>query len=139
MAQIAITPVVLNDIDLIIGADNYEVSVSKVELVPTTPTVTWKGMTPTAVQQLAGTPTWVLNIDYAQDHATASSLSQYLLTNAGTVKTIKLKPKKAATGTVPTYTVDALIVPGPIGGSLDQVATGSVSLNCNGQPVRTVA
>ena len=139
MAQIALTPVILNDIDLVIGADNYEVSVSKAEIVPTTPTVTWKGMTPTAIQQLAGAATWMLNLDYAQDHATASSLSQYLLANAGTIKTIKLKPKKPATGTAPTYTIDALIVPGPIGGALDQVATGSVSLPCNGQPVRSVA
>ncbi|MDU0367674.1 hypothetical protein RWH45_10635 [Microbacterium sp. KSW4-17] len=136
MAIVNVTPIVLNDIDLVIGADNYEVSVSKAELVPTMPTVTWKGMSPTAVQQLAGAATWVLNIDYAQDHATASSLSQYLLTNAGTVKTIKLKPKKG-TG-MATYTIDALIVPGPIGGSVDQIATGSVSLPCNGAPVRTV-
>lgn len=139
MAQIALTPIVLNDIDLIIGTDNYEVSVSKAELVPTTPTVQWKGMSPAAIQNLAGAPTWVLNIDYAQDHATASSLSQYLLTNQGTVKNIKLKPKKAATGTVPTYTIDALIIPGSIGGAVDQIATGSVSLPCNGQPVRSLA
>ncbi len=138
MASITLQPIILNDVDLIIGTDNYEVSVSKVELVPTTRTVTWKGMTPTAISNLAGAATWAANIDYAQDHVTASSLSQYLLTNQGSVKSIKFKPKKGTTGATPTYTVDALIIAGPIGGSVDQIATGSVSLPINGQPVRSL-
>jgi hypothetical protein len=95
-------------------------------------------MSPTAIVNLAGAATWVLNIDYAQDHSTASSFSQYLQQNAGTVKTIKLAPKKGAVGSTPTFTVDALIVAGPIGGALDSVATGSVSLPVNGQPTRAL-
>ncbi len=137
MASIALTPIVLNDIDLKIGADNYEASVSKVELVPTTPTVTWRGMTPTAVQQIAGTATWVMNVSGAQDHATASSLSQYTQTNAGAIKTVTLKPKKGTT--VPTYTVDVLIVATKIGGDVDTIGTFDGSFPCNGAPVRTVA
>lgn len=139
MASIAIQPIVLNDITLSVAADNYESSVSRVELVPTTPTVAWKGMSPAANINLAGVPTWVANIDYAQDHATASSFSQYLQANAGTVKTMKFAPKKGATGSTPTFTVDVLIVAGPIGGALDTVAVGSVSLPVNGQPARALA
>ncbi len=139
MATIAVEPIILNDIDLKIAADNYEASVNRAELVPTTPTVQWKGMTPAAIKNIAGTPTWMLNVDFAQDHVTASSMSQYLLGNVGTIKTVTLKPKKGAGPTAPLYTIDVLILPGPIGGQLDQLATGSVSLPCNGQPVRTVA
>lgn len=138
MAVIAPAPINLNNVSLVIGTDNYEVSVSRVELVPTTTTAQFRGMTPTATYNVAATTTWVANIDYAQDHATASSLSQYLQTNAGTVKTVVFKPVKPASGTAPTYTIDVLIVPGPIGGAVDTVAVGSVSLPCNGQPVRSV-
>lgn len=138
MATIAVEPIILNDIILTIGADNYEASVAKAELVPTMPLAKWKGMTPAAIKNLGGTPEWVLNLNFAQDHLTASSLSQYTMANAGTIKSVTLKPKKPAS-TGPTYTVDVLIVPGKIGGDLDTVATADVSMPCNGQPIRTVA
>lgn len=139
MASITPVPIVLNDIVFTIAADNYEAAVSKAELVPTTPIASWKGMTPTANFQLPGTTEWVLNLDFAQDHATANSLSQYLLANNGQKKTVTIKPKKPATGTAPLYTIDATMIPGTIGGQVDAVAVASVSLPCSGQPVRTVA
>lgn len=135
----AVQPIILNDVDLLIGDDNYEAHVSKVEFVPTTPTATWKGMTPSAIQNLVGTPTWMCNLDYAQDHATASSLSQWLQENAGKPTVVKFKPKKPANGVAPIITATIVPVPGPIGGALDAVATGSVSCPVNGQPARTVA
>jgi hypothetical protein len=138
MATIVPVPIVLNDIVLVIGTDNYEAAVSRAELVPTTPKVRWKGMTPTANTALVGTPTWIMNLDFAQDHVTANSVSQYLLANVGQSKTVTLKPKKPATGTAPMYTIDVVIEPGPIGGAVDELAVGSVSLECNGQPVRTL-
>jgi hypothetical protein len=138
VANIAPVPIVLNDIVLNIGTDNYEAAVSKAELVPTTPVAKWKGMAPTAVHQLVGSTEWMLNLDFAQDHATANSLSQYLLTNSGTQKEVTLKPKKGTT-TAPTYKITATLIPSSIGGSVDQVAVASVSLPCIGQPVRSVA
>ena len=138
MVNIAPVPIILNDMVLQIAADNYEASVSKAQLDPTTPTTTWRGLTPAAIYQLAGTPVWALSLDYAQDHVTANSLSQYLQTNAGQQKTVMLKPKKPST-TGPTYTIDVIIVPGPIGGQVDTIAVGSVTLPAIGQPIRTVA
>jgi hypothetical protein len=130
---------VLNNISLAIGADNYEASVNKARLVPTTPIAKWKGMTPGSSINLAGDPEWVLELGFAQDHETANSMSLYLATNLGQTKTIVLKPFKKPTGTMALYTVNALIIPGPVGGDLDSVAVGDVSLPINGQPVRTVA
>lgn len=78
-----------------------------------------------------------MNLNLAQDHETASSLSQYTLTNAGTVKTVVLKPKKGSTQ--PTYTIDVLIIATKIGGDVDTVGTADASFPCEGQPVRTVA
>lgn len=138
MVQIAVKPIILNDVDLMIGADNYEAHVSKVEFVPTTPTAQWKGMTPSAILNVVGTPTWMCNIDMAQDHET-SSLSRALAENVGLPIVIKFKPKKPATGTAPLYTATVIPVPGTIGGALDSVATASVSMPVNGQPVRSLA
>lgn len=139
MVAIVPVPIVLNDYTCQIAADNYEAGLSKVVMEPTTPVEVFRGGTPGAIFPVAGTPTWKVTIDYAQDHATANSLSQYLQTNAGLIKTMIFKPKKAAVGTAPTYTIDVLIVPGPIGGDVDKIARGSVTLDGATQPVRTVA
>jgi hypothetical protein len=139
MVNIAPKVLILNDIVLTIGADNYEASVKKCRLVPTTPVAKWKGMTPGSAVNVAGDPEWVMELGFAQDHETANSMSQYLQANTGTEKTVIIKPKKPASGTAPLYTVKVLILPGPIGGDLDTVAEGDVSLPVNGQPVRTVA
>ncbi|KAA9105007.1 hypothetical protein [Microbacterium rhizomatis] len=138
MASIVPAPIILNDCVLVIGTDNYEASVAKVQLDPKTPDVKWKGMTPSAIIPLAGTPEWALTIDYAQDWATTNALAQYLLTNAGQQKAITFKPKKPTT-TGPTFTITAVIQPGAIGGALDTVATASVTLQCVGQPVLATA
>lgn len=135
MPAIDVQPIVLNDITLTIDAGEYEAHVSKAQLTPTTPVQTWRGMTPTAVRNVAGSSTWVLDLTYAQDETTAASLSQYLLSNAGQVKPVTLAPVKGG----PTYTISALMVPGPIGGDVDTLGTGSVSLPCDGQPLRTAA
>jgi hypothetical protein len=138
MATPAVVPIILNDIVLQVAADNYEAHVSKVLLTPNAPLVKWKGLTPTSVFNFPTTPDWLLDLDYAQDWATASSLSQYLFDNAGTSKVFIFKPKKPTT-TGPTWTVTAYIAPGPIGGEVDAVATGSVQLGVVGQPVKTTA
>ncbi|WP_156122568.1 hypothetical protein [Microbacterium hominis] len=135
MANIAPTVINLNDVVLTIGSDNYELSVSKVELVPTTPTITWRGMSPAATYNVAGSPTWVLNLDFAQDFATANSLSNYTFANQGSIKTVTFKPKKGTS--VTQFSIDVLIVATTIGGSVDTAATASASFTCNGQPTKT--
>lgn len=140
MAQIAVKPILLNDVDLLLGADNYEAHVSKAELVPNTPTAKFKGMTPSSSKNVVGTPDWMFNIDHAQDHETALALSLYLLANVGKEVTVKMKPKKPASpATAAMYTFTIVVVPGSIGGAVDTVATSSVSLPVDGQPVRSVA
>ena len=36
----------------------------------------------------------------------------------------------------PKFTVDVMIVPGPVGGKVDDIQTASVTLVCIGQPVK---
>lgn len=136
MAKLAVQPFVLKDIVLTVEADDYARHVSTAQLVPTTTQdrITWHGLSPDADFTEAGDPTttWVLNLTYAQDWNTADSLSQYLLDNAGQTKTIVLQPR-AGSGQK-TFTVEAVIVPGPVGGDYNTVQTGTVSLQVNGEP-----
>jgi hypothetical protein len=138
MAVIAVAPIVLKDVKFTVGTDDYEAHVSSVKFVPTTNAVAWKGLTPTAVFSDAGSPVWNCTISYAQDWLTASSLAQYLLTNAGTQKVVVFKPQGVTTGK-PIFTATLVIVPGEIGGDVDAVMVSSVTMGVVGAPVRTVA
>ena len=136
MATIAVAPIVLKDARLTVGADNYEKHVNVARLTPNTSVSkqTWQGLTPTTTFTDAATPVtdWTLELEYAQDWETANSLSQYLLTNAGTVKTVKLQPQSGVGKK--TFTVSVTIVPGPIGGPVGEYMTASVSMPVEGQP-----
>lgn len=138
MVSPALVPIILNDVVLTVAADNYEAHVSKVQFDPTTAMVKWKGLTPASVYNFPTSSDWALSLEYAQDWATAASLSQYLFDNEGTSKVITFKPKKPASGTAPTWTATVIITPGAIGGAVDTVAVASVTLGVQGKPVRTV-
>lgn len=138
MAQIAVKPYVLRDCTLNIkdGATDigdFELHVSKVEVVPNASVQTWKGLSPAAVFQDIPPLDWTANIDYAQDWETTNSWSQYSLANVGKKVTMKFTPKKG-TG-LKAITVTVTLLPGGIGGTVGAFATGSVSLPVDGQPV----
>ena len=137
MAKIAVKPIVLNDVVLIIGADNYEATVNRVTLTPTTPTATWKGMTPGSDVALVGEPTWTLDIQYAQDYETEKSVSNYALAKRGVPVDVSVRPKAGGKG----YKVNAVPVPGPIGGDLGEAnaAVAAAQWPINGQPTALAA
>lgn len=137
MSVIDVKPIVLKDVALKVDADNYEAHVSSVTLTPTVQTKTWKGMTPTATFSDSTAPTWVAALEYAQDWETPDSLARYLFEHQGETVSTLFQPKKG-TG-LPAFTVDLVITPGPIGGTVDDFATGSVNLGVSGQPELGVA
>lgn len=139
MATVNVQPIILNNVSFKVAADNYEAAVTRVEFIPTSSIVNWKGMTPTAVFSFGTSATYVCNIDYAQDWSTTNSLSSYLFDNEGTTKVVEFKPVKPATGTAPTWTATVIIQPGSIGGAVDTVAVSTVSLGVVGKPAKTVA
>jgi hypothetical protein len=139
MAQISTLPIVLKNARFLVVADSYESAVSGVTFTPSSSTISWKGLTPTSVYTGTTTATWVCELSYAQDWATTNSLSQYLLANEGKTLQVKFIPESAATGTVPTFTASVIITPGAIGGTVDSVATATVTLGVVGRPVLTVA
>lgn len=138
MAQIAVAPYVLKDALLQIATDNYEKHVSNVLFTPQTSPVTWQGLTPDSAFSDASNPIWTCQMDYAQDWTTANSLAQYLLTNAGQQKVAVFKPLGTTTGK-PIFTATIIVVPGPIGGAVNTVQVGTVTMGVVGQVVKTAA
>jgi len=112
-----------------VGSNNYEAAVSKVVLTPTVTVSKFKGING-ATTRTASLPEWVLSMDFPQDFATANSLSNFLLTNTGTTVSADLTPVVGGPG----YRATILIVPGEIGGTVDNTSTSSVSLEVIGQP-----
>lgn len=136
MPVIGIAPFVLKDCSFKVDADNYEKNVSQVEFQASTSTVEWKGLSPSAVFTDSGAPTWTCVISYAQDWETADSLSQYLMDHAGEKVSAIFGPQGGASGDT-VFTADIIIQPGPIGGTVDSVAVGTVTLGVDGAPVRS--
>jgi hypothetical protein len=137
MAQIAVAPIVIKDAIITVGADSYEKHCSSATFQPnsTQPTVTWQGMSPSAQLSDVGAVTtqWSLVLEYAQDWETVNSLSNYLLTNAGQTKSVTVQPQRG-TGKK-AFTATVTIMPGPIGGKVNEVPVGSVTLPVTGAPV----
>jgi hypothetical protein len=129
MVDIAVAPIVMKKARFLVPTDNYAAHVSSVTITPTTPTFSWAGLAGNTFNA-AGTATWVCAIEYAQDWETANSLSQYLLANEGTTITVELEPVDGGAA----FTVPLIVAPGAIGGAVNTVATGSVSLPCTGKP-----
>ena len=138
MATIAVAPFVLKNALLQIATDNYEKHVSSVTFTPQLSSVTWQGLTPDSAFSDAASPVWSCTMSYAQDWTTTNSLAQYLLTNAGLQKVAVFKPQGTTTG-MPIFTATVIIVPGPIGGDVNTVQVGSVTMGVVGAPVKTAA
>lgn len=132
MVAVPVLPFVLKDVTLQIDTDNYEANVSQVQFDPTAQQQTWKGLTPSAVFTDQSSPTWTCTLAYAQDWATAGSLSQYLDAHVGEIKHVTFVPD-VNTGQG-TFEADIIISPGPIGGTVDAFGVGTVTLGVQGKP-----
>ncbi|TDW50996.1 hypothetical protein EDF52_10284 [Curtobacterium sp. PhB42] len=130
MAQITVTPFVLSDVLLKVASSNYEKAVSQVEFQPAGGITNWKGLTPEAVFSFPQGVTWSCVLAYAQDWATDDSLSQYLFEHQGETVSVEFSPVKGG----PTVYADVIIVPGSIGGTVDAVGVGTVTLGVLGKP-----
>jgi hypothetical protein len=136
MAEITVQPIMMGNAKLTLGTDDYEAHVSSAMFTPGNNTpVVFKGLSQESVHTFAQKATWTLDLEYAQDHETANSLALYLLENEGETVTALFEPVDGGAG----YSADVIITPGAIGGAVDTVATGSVSLGVSGRPVRIPA
>tara|TARA_R100000365_G_C2732152_1_gene62218 strand:- start:146 stop:565 length:420 start_codon:yes stop_codon:yes gene_type:complete len=139
MAQINVAPIILRDVLLRFSygegptTSDFEKHVSQVELTPSASTVTWKGLTPTAVFTDTGFATWTCSLSFAQDWETTDSLSQFLYDHEGEKLDVLFEPVSGGAGWESTITIS----PGAIGGSVDSVAVATVTLGCT-RPTRAV-
>lgn len=130
MAAIGLTPIILKDVVLTIGTNDYQGHVSSVEFAPSASIVNWKGLTPTASYSFPTSATWQANLSYAQDWATPNSLSRYLFEHEGETVSATFEPVAGGPG----FSADLIITPGTIGGAVDTVGVGTVSLGVQGRP-----
>ena len=138
MASIANNAYFLQNATVQIGTDNFEEAISSITLTPSSSQVTFKGLTPAAIQNFSTPSTWVAALEFAQDWTTTGSLSQYLFAHEGQAVTMTFVPE-ADDLESPTITATVVIVPGSIGGAGGAVATSQVSLPVNGKPTITPA
>ena len=114
---------------LLIGTDGYKAAITSAELVPTTPTEVLRDIGGGATN-ISGPPEWTLNLKFAQDLKTANSLSQYLIANQGSKKTIVYTPQTGGKG----FTITALILAAKVGGAGGSAAKSDITMPCDGQP-----
>lgn len=133
MAEIDVQPIVLNDMVVKIGADDFAAAVSSAIITPAGSIVTWKGLKPTSVHSFPVAPTFTLDIEYAQDWAGTTSLSRYLWDHQGEVVPDVVLEPQSGVGT--RWTFDMIVATGAVGGAVDTVGTATVALGISGKPV----
>lgn len=135
MAEISVNPFDLKDVDFEVSADNYKQHLSAVRFVPASSTSTWKGLAPGAVFTFGQASTWTCVTEFAQDWDSPDSFSQYLLANEGEEVEVTFRPKAGGVG----FTATLILAAPPIGGTIDQAATGSVTHGVKGKPAAVAA
>lgn len=131
MTVLNVQPLVLRDIELILGedGDDFRKHVSSVRLEPrsTDPeTVTWRGLGDNVHQETlaAGDDDWSCVLEYVQDWDSPDSLSRYLYENAGQTVPATFRPRS---GVGPSFTSSLTLVHGAIGGNVAAAATSTVT------------
>jgi hypothetical protein len=127
MSVLEVQPLVLKDVELLIGSatpDDFRKHVSGVTFTPTSSQTTWTGLGLNTHTD-SGIPTWVCQLDYVQDWTSTNSLSRYLYTHEGETLPVSFTPTD---GVGPAFTANVSIVPGAIGGQVNAFATTTVTL-----------
>lgn len=137
MAVVPVAPILIRDavVDIKIGAataESYQNHVSRVRIVPSVNLVRYRGMAPAAKYAAQTDPDWSAELAFVQDWATAGSLANYLMTNQGQTATMTFRPRG---GTTPGWTITVILTAPPIGGDVDTIAMGEVTLGVVGVPV----
>ena len=130
MATLEVTPLILKDVELTIGTDDFKKHVSGVTFTPSTSPLTWTGLGGNTHSNQAQA-TWTATIDYVQDWTSAKSLSRYLYENEGHTVAATFRPTAGAGG---HFSVSLVLTPGAIGGQVNAYATTSVTLGCDSKP-----
>lgn len=127
MSTIDVKPLVMKDVDLIIGGetgDNYKKHIDGCTYTPASSVATWTGAGGNTHTD-SSTATWTLALSYVQDWDTPDSLCAFLLEHEGETVAVTFTPRS---GAGPSFTSDVTITPGAIGGQVNQFATTTTTL-----------
>lgn len=126
------SPLLLTDCVVEIGGVDYATEISQALFNPNAAVQRFRGLKPTSNHKTYTTD-WSLDLTYAQDWDSTASLSRYLYDHEGeTVTGVTFKPKS---GSGPSFTVDIIVPPGAIGGTVETHATTTVTVGCLAKPV----
>ena len=131
--KITPTPIVLKDIVVSIGTDDYAPALSQAVFTPSTSDVSYVGMSPGASWTDQTEPTWKLDLTFVQDWTDPNSLANRLYEDAGTTVSVKFQPKDGVA--LPAFNSEVTLAHGPIGGPGGQYGTSTVSMGCT-KPAR---
>lgn len=132
----ALKPRQLKDISVIFDKANngpeFRKAVQSFQFSPTVATSSTTGGTPDAVWSDSVVTGWNCSVKFLQDAETAGSMTDYLFTNAGTVKHVDFVPY-GGTG----WGADVVIPAPPIGGDVAAWLADTVTMAVRGKPART--
>lgn len=132
MAVLPVNPLLLKDIDLLLGSgtpDDFGAHVDAVTFTPSATTMSWTGLKQNTFTDVS-TATWTCVLNYVQDWDSTNSLSRYLYEHEGETIPAEFTPRDGG----PSFTADLVITPGAIGGTVNAYATTSVTLGCTSKP-----
>lgn len=122
---------VMKDVTMQIGTDDYKRHLSSVVFTPSSSSITWQGLSPDASFSDAGSETWTCALTGAQDWDSAAGLCRYLFAHAGETVAAVFKPRA---GSGPSFEADITLVSPGIGGAVNAVAEFSVTCGVVGRP-----
>ncbi|MBT1633764.1 hypothetical protein [Curtobacterium flaccumfaciens] len=132
---VEVKPFVLSNFVLAVAAFGFQKAVSQCEFQPQGGVVSFKGGTPDAQFTFATTPTWQLVLAYAQDWTSTNSLARFLFDHQGETVDATFTPLSGG----PVIAAKIVISAGPMGGTVDAVQVGSVTLGVVGKPTIAAA
>lgn len=138
MAEIDVQPFIMKNAIVTLGSpgDDFAAACSTVALTPSSGTTPFTGLKKAATFTFPNATTWSLDLTYAQDWHSETSLSRWLYDHAGETVPFSIDPDDLGDGHT-SWAGDCSIVEGAVGGDVDSVATATVSLGVVGRPVPT--
>lgn len=139
MADINVIPFIMKNAIVTLGSpgDDFAAACSSAGITPSGGTAEFKGLKKSAVFTFPTAATYTLDLEYAQDWHSDSSLSRWLWDHRGENVPFVLDPDDLGDGHT-SWEGTVAITAGGIGGAVDAVATASVSLGIVGEPTPTL-
>jgi hypothetical protein len=127
-------PFVMRSILFDIDGTTYQCAIRRAEFVPDTATVDYEVLCPDGSGTDVGATKWSLEVEAYQSWE-ADSLASLLFENHGKAATVMFRPKgDEAAADNPMWTAEVTLPPPGIGGTVNEMATFTVTMGVKGEP-----